>query len=201
MVALFRIEDLVSGKILIDGIDISRIPLDLLRNKLCIIPQDPVMFSASVRFNLDPFDEHTDEAIWSVLSDVNMKEHVLSLPSQLQEQVAEGGDNFSAGQRQLICIGRALLRKPRILVMDEATASIDAETDNFIQKMIRQKFENVTMLTIAHRLHTIIDSTRVLVMDAGHVGEYDVPEVLLSKENGLFKGLWDRHVGEGGEQK
>ena len=199
MVALFRIEDLVSGKILIDGIDISRIPLDLLRNKLCIIPQDPVMFSASVRFNLDPFDEHTDEAIWSVLSDVNMKEHVLSLPSQLQEQVAEGGDNFSAGQRQLICIGRALLRKPRILIMDEATASIDPETDNFIQKMIRQKFEDVTMLTIAHRLHTIIDSTRVLVMDAGHVGEYDVPEVLLNKENGLFKGLWDRHVGEGGD--
>ncbi len=199
MVALFRIEDLMSGTILIDGIDISRIPLDLLRNKLCIIPQDPVMFSASVRFNLDPFDEHTDEAIWAVLSDVNMKEHVLSLPSQLQEQVAEGGDNFSAGQRQLICIGRALLRKPRILIMDEATASIDPETDNFIQKMIRQKFENVTMLTIAHRLHTIIDSTRVLVMDAGHVGEYDVPEVLLNKENGLFKGLWERHKGEGGD--
>ncbi len=199
MVALFRIEDLVSGTILIDGIDISRIPLDLLRNKLCIIPQDPVMFSASVRFNLDPFDEHTDEAIWEVLADVNMKEHVLSLPSQLQEQVAEGGDNFSAGQRQLICIGRALLRKPRILIMDEATDSIDPETDNFIQKMIRQKFENVTMLTIAHRLHTIIDSTRVLVMDAGHVGEYDVPEVLLSKEGGLFKGLWERHVGEGGD--
>eukprot|EP01032_Pedospumella_encystans_P009078 gene9078-10720_t len=199
MVALFRIEDLVSGTILIDGIDISRIPLDLLRNKLCIIPQDPVMFSASVRFNLDPFDEHSDEAIWAVLADVNMKEHVLSLPSQLQEQVAEGGDNFSAGQRQLICIGRALLRKPRILIMDEATASIDPETDNFIQKMIRQKFENVTMLTIAHRLHTIIDSTRVLVMDAGHVGEYDVPEVLLSKEGGLFKGLWDRHMGEGAD--
>ena len=196
MVALLRIEDLVSGTILIDGIDISRIPLKLLRRRICIIPQDPVMFSTSVRFNLDPFDEHSDEAIWEVLSDVNMKEHVMSLPSQLQEQVAEGGGNLSVGQRQLICIGRALLRKPRILVMDEATASIDAETDNFIQKMIRQKFENVTMLTIAHRLHTIIDSTRVLVMDAGHVGEYDAPEILLNKEGGLFKGLWDLQEGD-----
>ncbi len=158
------------------------------------------MFSTSVRFNLDPFGEYTDEAIWDALDNVDMKQFVLDLPNQLQEQVAEGGANISVGQRQLICIGRALLRKPRILIMDEATASIDPETDNFIQKMIRQKFENVTMLTIAHRLHTIIDSTRVLVMDAGHVGEYDVPEVLLSKEGGLFKGLWDRHVGEGGEQ-
>lgn len=101
MVALFRIEDLVSGQILIDDIDISRIPLNLLRNKLCIIPQDPVMFSASVRFNLDPFDEHSDEELWEVLTDVNMKDHVLSLPSQLHEMVAEGGDNFSAGQRQV----------------------------------------------------------------------------------------------------
>ena len=226
MVALFRIEDLVSGQILIDDIDISRVSLNLLRNKLCIIPQDPVMFSASVRFNLDPFDEHSDEEIWAVLAEVNMREHVLSLPGQLAELVAEGGDNFSAGQRQvsrcttfacnvwvifllfllftdlfeqLICIGRALLRKPRILVMDEATASIDSETDNFIQKMIRSKFEGVTMLTIAHRLHTIVDSTKICVMDGGYVGEYDTPEVLLNKEGGQFKGLWDRHVSEGGE--
>ena len=101
MVALFRIEDLVSGQILIDGVDISRIPLLQLRNTLCIIPQDPVMFSAPVRFNLDPFDEHTDEEVWAVLEDVNMKEHVLSLPDKLQEMIAEGGDNFSAGQRQV----------------------------------------------------------------------------------------------------
>ena len=100
---------------------------------------------------------------------------------------------------QLICIGRALLRKPKILVMDEATASIDSETDSFIQKMIRQKFEDVTMLTIAHRLHTIVDSTKICVMDGGYVGEYDTPEVLLNKEGGQFKGLWDRHVSEGGE--
>jgi len=199
MVALFRIEDLMSGKILIDGIDIARIPLNLLRSKLCIIAQDPVMFSASVRFNLDPFEEHTDDAVWEALDDVDMKEFVLSLPSQLQEQVAEGGDNFSAGQRQLICIGRALLRKPRILIVDEAAASIDAETDEFVRKMIRRKFSNVTILTIAHRLRSLADSTRVLVMEAGRVAEYDVPEVLLNKENGLFKRMWGRHVGDGGK--
>lgn len=101
MVALFRIEELVEGRILIDGLDISRIPLPKLRSKLCIIPQDPVMFSASVRFNLDPFDEYTDEQVWTVLENVNMKDHVLSLPNKLDELVAEGGDNFSAGQRQV----------------------------------------------------------------------------------------------------
>jgi ATP-binding cassette subfamily C (CFTR/MRP) protein 1 len=199
MVALFRIEELAEGKILIDGLDISRIPLSKLRSKLCIIPQDPVMFSASVRFNLDPFNEYSDEEVWTVLDNVNMKDHVLSLPNKLDELVAEGGDNFSAGQRQLICIGRAILRKPKILVMDEATASIDAETDDFIQRMIRLKFKDCTVLTIAHRLHTIIDSTKVLVMDGGVVGEYDSPEALLAKENGQFKALWERHVSEGGK--
>ncbi len=188
-----------TGTILIDGIDISRIPLNVLRSKLCIIPQDPVMFSTSVRFNLDPFDEYTDEAIWDALDNVDMKQFVFDLPNKLQEQVAEGGENISVGQRQLICIGRALLRKPRILIMDEATASIDTETDEFIHKMIRQKFKNVTILTIAHRLHTIMDSARVLVMEAGLVAEYDVPEVLLSKENGLFKKMWSRHLGEDDE--
>lgn len=198
MVALFRIEELVAGRIVIDGIDISQIPLNTLRSKLCIIPQDPVMFSASVRFNLDPFDECTDEQVWDVLRDVNMKDHIMSLPNKLEELVAEGGDNFSAGQRQLICIGRAILRKPKILIMDEATASIDAETDNFIQRMIRTKFKPCTVLTIAHRLHTIIDSTKVLVLDGGHVAEYESPETLLSREDGMFKKLWDRHVSEGG---
>jgi ATP-binding cassette, subfamily C (CFTR/MRP), member 1 len=198
MVALFRIEELVEGRIIIDDIDISRLPLNTLRSKLCIIPQDPVMFSASVRFNLDPFKECTDEQVWEVLENVNMKEHILSLPNKLEELVAEGGDNFSAGQRQLICIGRAILRKPKILVMDEATASIDTETDNFIQRMIRTKFKDCTILTIAHRLHTIVDSTKILVMDAGFVGEFDTPEILMNKADGIFKGLWDRHVSEGG---
>ena len=198
MVALFRIENLAAGRILIDDIDIASIPLQSLRSKLCIIPQDPVMFSAAVRFNLDPFDEFSDEELWEVLRSVNMYDHVQSLPGKLSEMVAEGGDNFSAGQRQLICIARAILRKPKILVMDEATASIDRETDAFIQTMIRTKFADCTVLTIAHRLHTIIDSTKILVMEKGKVGEYDSAEMLLGKSEGLFKGLWERHVSEGG---
>lgn len=160
MIALFRIEEVAGGQITIDGIDTARIPLHVLRSRLGIIPQDPIMFSASVRFNLDPFDQYTDEAIWDMLDRVNMKDHVLSLPGKLQETVAEGGDNFSVGQRQLICIGRAVLRKPKILVLDEATASIDNENDLAIQQMVRTQFQQCTVLTIAHRLHTIIDSDR-----------------------------------------
>ncbi len=198
MVALFRIENLAGGRIMIDDIDTSTVALHTLRSKLCIIPQDPVMFSASVRFNLDPFDEFKDDEVWEVLRSVNMSDHVESMPGKLQEMVAEGGENFSAGQRQLICIARAILRKPKILVMDEATASIDSETDSLIQSMIRTKFADCTVLTIAHRLHTIIDSSKILVMDKGVVGEYDTPEVLLKKEEGLFKGLWERHLSEGG---
>lgn len=199
MVALFRIEELVEGQIFIDGVDISKIPVSALRKKLCIIPQDPVMFSASVRFNIDPFDEFSDAEIWAVLEDVNLKDFVKSLPSKLDEAITEGGDNLSAGQRQLICIARALLRKPKILVMDEATASIDKETDSLIQHMIRVKFANCTVLTIAHRLNTIIDSDKILVMDAGVAAEFGSPSELLNKETGIFKSLWERHVAEGGE--
>jgi ATP-binding cassette, subfamily C (CFTR/MRP), member 1 len=193
MIALFRIQELAAGSISIDGIDTSRIPLHKLRSKLGIIPQDPVIFSASVRFNLDPFDEFSDAQLWDVLSSVDMKDHVLSLPGKLQEEVAEGGDNFSTGQRQLICIARALLRRPKILILDEATASIDNETDSMIQRMVRQNFKDSTVLTIAHRLHTIIDSDRILVLDSGNVAEMDSPDNLLANPDGLFKSLWDRH--------
>ena len=190
----------------IDGIDTSRIPLHKLRSKLGIIPQDPVLFSASIRFNLDPFDEFSDAQIWDVLTSVEMKDHVMSLSGKLIEEVAEGGDNFSTGQRQLICIARALLRHPKILVMDEATASIDNETDAMIQRMVRQNFKESTVLTIAHRLHTIIDSDRILVLDSGSVAEMDSPENLLANPNGMFKSLWDRHkkshgMGMGASQK
>eukprot|EP01040_Poterioochromonas_malhamensis_P005555 gene5555-5971_t len=194
MVALFRIQELAGGSLSIDNIDISTVPLDVLRKKLGIIPQDPVMFSASIRFNLDPFREFKDEDLWNVLDSVNIKEHVLSLPKKLEEEVSEGGDNFSAGQRQLICIARAILRKPKILVLDEATASIDNETDNLIQSMIRKEFTQCTVLTIAHRLNTIIDSDRVMVLDQGKLMELASPKELLEKSDGMFKGLWERHL-------
>mmetsp|Transcript_17293 Transcript_17293/g.18755 ORF Transcript_17293/g.18755 Transcript_17293/m.18755 type:complete len:203 (+) Transcript_17293:2-610(+) len=194
MVALFRIQELAGGTLSIDNIDISTVPLDVLRKKLGIIPQDPVMFSASIRFNLDPFREFKDEDLWNVLDSVNIKEHVLSLPKKLEEEVSEGGDNFSAGQRQLICIARAILRKPKILVLDEATASIDNETDNLIQSMIRKEFTQCTVLTIAHRLNTIIDSDRVMVLEQGKLMELAAPQDLLEKKDGLFKALWERHL-------
>jgi ATP-binding cassette, subfamily C (CFTR/MRP), member 1 len=193
MIGLFRIQELALGSITIDGLDTKTIPLRTLRSRLGIIPQDPVLFSASVRFNLDPFTKHTDAQIWSVLDQVNMKDHVTTLPGKLSEEVAEGGDNFSTGQRQLICIARALLRKPKILVLDEATASIDNETDEMIQRMVRVNFKDCTVLTIAHRLNTIIDSDRVIVMDAGLMAEFGPPETLLKNEEGAFKSLWDKH--------
>ena len=189
MVALFRIENF-RGSITIDGIDTKTIPLSTLRSKIGIIPQDPVMFAATVRFNLDPLNIHTDEEIWAVLEKVDMKKVIQSLPDLLEDKVSEGGDNFSAGQRQLICIARALLRNPRILVLDEATASIDNETDTMIQTMIRSSFTNSTLLTIAHRLHTIIDADKIMVMDNGKVAEMDAPSNLLKIDNGIFKGLW-----------
>jgi len=124
---------------------------------------------------------------------VDLESYILSLPNQLKEEVAEGGENFSAGQRQLICISRALLRKPKILVLDEATASIDNETDELIQKLVRESFKNCTVLTIAHRLNTIIDSDRVMVLNEGNLMEFDSPDALLSDPTGMFRGLWDRH--------
>ncbi|CAM9244868.1 unnamed protein product, partial [Ectocarpus fasciculatus] len=193
MNALFRMEKLNGGCILIDGVDTRQVPLQILRSRLGIIPQDPIMFSASVRFNLDPFSIHSDNELWGILDSVDMKNYVSSLPNGLNEEVAEGGDNFSAGQRQLICIGRALLRKPKILVMDEATASIDNETDNLIQRVVRDIFKSSTVLTIAHRLNTIVDSDCIMVLEDGKLGEMGSPEDLLSRRDGLFKSLWDRH--------
>lgn len=194
MVSLFRIENPCAGSISIDGVDLQTVPLHVLRPKLGIIPQDAVVFSITVRFNLDPFDEFPDSVLWDVLDRVAMKETVMSFPLKLAEIVSEGGDNFSAGQRQLLCIARVLLRQPKVLVLDEATASVDNETDDLIQKMVRDKFKDSTVLTIAHRLHTVIDANRIMLLNDGLIAELDAPAKLLENKVGLFSELWKKHV-------
>lgn len=182
--ALFRMTDF-KGKILIDNIDTKQISLKELRNSISIIPQEPVLFSGSVRHNLDPFNRYNDETIWAALNSVRLKKLVAELDGGLDANVVEGGHNFSAGQRQLFCLARAILRRNPILVLDEATANVDPETDSFIQATIRDMFRNCTVLTIAHRLNTIMDSDRVLVLDSSQVREYDEPHLLLAKEGFL----------------
>ncbi|XP_077439067.1 ATP-binding cassette sub-family C member 2 [Vanacampus margaritifer] len=183
---LFRIIEAAEGRILIDGVDISKIGLHDLRNNLTIIPQDPVLFSGTLRMNLDPFDKSSDEALWKVLELSHLKEYVAGLQEGLQHEVAEGGENLSVGQRQLLCLARALLRKSRILILDEATAAVDLETDDLIQTTIRKEFAHCTVLTIAHRLHSIMDSSRVMVLDAGRIVEFDSPSNLLDKQGHFY---------------
>ncbi|KFZ64379.1 Canalicular multispecific organic anion transporter 2, partial [Antrostomus carolinensis] len=182
---LFRILEAVKGEIKIDGVNISEIGLHDVRSRLTIIPQDPVLFSGTLRMNLDPFNKYSDEEIWKALELSHLKRFVSSQPSMLDYECSEGGENLSVGQRQLVCLARALLRKTRILILDEATAAIDLETDDLIQMTIRTQFEDCTVLTIAHRLNTIMDYTRVLVLDNGTVAEFDTPASLIASK-GLF---------------
>ncbi|EXC25625.1 ABC transporter C family member 2 [Morus notabilis] len=184
--ALFRIVELERGRILIDDCDIGKFGLADLRKVLGIIPQSPVLFSGSVRFNLDPFNEHNDQDLWEALERAHLKNAIARNSFGLDAEVSEAGENFSVGQRQLLSLARALLRRSKILVLDEATAAVDVRTDALIQKTIREEFKLCTMLIIAHRLNTIIDCDRVLLLDAGRVLEYDTPEALLSKEDSAF---------------
>ncbi|XP_072526196.1 ATP-binding cassette sub-family C member 2-like [Salminus brasiliensis] len=183
---LFRIMEAADGRILIDGVDIARLGLHDLRSRLTIIPQDPVLFSGTLRMNLDPFEKFSDEEIWTVLQLAHLKEYVGSLAAGLQHEVAEGGENLSVGQRQLLCLARALLRKSKILILDEATAAVDLETDDLIQTTIRREFSHCTVLTIAHRINTILDSSRVMVLDAGRIVEFGSPGALLQKQGHFF---------------
>ncbi|XP_055086826.1 ATP-binding cassette sub-family C member 4-like isoform X2 [Periophthalmus magnuspinnatus] len=183
--ALFRLAE-PEGRIMIDGVLTSEIGLHTLRQKMSIIPQDPVLFTGTMRKNLDPFSQHTDEDLWNALQEVQMKVVVEELPSKLETLLSEAGANFSVGQRQLVCLARAILRKNRILIIDEATANVDPRTDSLIQQTIRDKFQECTVLTIAHRLHTIIDCDKILVLDAGRIQEYDEPHVLLQNHHSLL---------------
>uniref|UniRef100_A0A8C8HQ97 ATP-binding cassette, sub-family C (CFTR/MRP), member 2 n=1 Tax=Oncorhynchus tshawytscha TaxID=74940 RepID=A0A8C8HQ97_ONCTS len=183
---LFRIIEAAEGRILIDGTDIATLGLHDLRTRLTIIPQDPVLFSGTLRMNLDPFETFSDEEIWRVLELSHLKEYVGGLQEGLTHEVSEGGENLSIGQRQLLCLARALLRKSRILILDEATAAVDLETDSLIQKTIRREFSYCTVLTIAHRLHSILDSSRVMVLDAGKIVEFDSPSTLFNKQGHFY---------------
>ncbi|XP_038654866.1 multidrug resistance-associated protein 7 [Scyliorhinus canicula] len=186
--ALFRLVELNEGQIFIDNIDIKRIRLLDLRSKLAIIPQDPFLFSGTVRENLDPLGHHTELELKAVLEECHLLE-VTERMGGLDAELGDRGRNLSIGQRQLICLARALLTRAKILCIDEATASIDRKTDQLLQETIRQQFADKTVLTIAHRLNTIMDSNRVLVLDAGRVKEFDSPTVLSRNEDSFFYGI------------
>ncbi|KFM76471.1 Multidrug resistance-associated protein 1, partial [Stegodyphus mimosarum] len=174
------------GYITIDGIDISKIGLHTLRSKLTIIPQDPVLFTGSLRSNLDPNKEYKDADVWKCLERAHLKDYIISQPQGLEFQIAEGGVNLSLGQRQLVCLARSLLKRTKILVLDEPTAAVDPETDHMIQETIRTEFQDCTVITIAHRLNTVMDYDTIIVMESGKVIEHGSPKDLMKNPNSVF---------------
>ncbi|XP_046565290.1 multidrug resistance-associated protein 1-like [Haliotis rubra] len=187
--ALFRILEAAGGSIVIDGINIAEIGLYDVRSRLTILPQDPVLFSGTMRMNLDPFNEFSDTEIWRSLDRAHLRRFVVEVPGQLMYECGEGGENLSVGQRQLVCLARALLRHTKILVLDEATAAVDMETDSLIQKTIRDAFDECTVITIAHRLNTVMDYDKILVMASGRIQETGSPEDLLKDGKSVFYGM------------
>ncbi|GMJ01076.1 ATP-binding cassette C14, multidrug resistance-associated protein 10 [Hibiscus trionum] len=179
--ALFRVVEPTGGKIIIDGIDICTLGLHDLRSRFGIIPQEPVLFEGTVRSNIDPVGQFSDEEIWKSLERCLLKDVVASKPYKLDSLVVDNGDNWSVGQRQLLCLGRVMLKRSRLLFMDEATASVDSQTDAVIQKIIREEFAACTIISIAHRIPTVMDCDKVLVVDAGRAKEFDKPSRLLEK--------------------
>ncbi|KAG0005591.1 hypothetical protein BGZ79_003502 [Entomortierella chlamydospora] len=188
--ALFRIIEAAKGSIIIDGVDISTLGLHELRSRLTIIPQDPFLFGESIRANLDPLNKYNDAEIWAALESASLKNYVQTLPEALSTTIENGGENMSLGQRQLMSLARAMITKnTRVLCLDEATAAIDVETDNAIQRALRREFSGCTVLTIAHRINTIMDSDRILVLEKGQVAEYDSPQNLLQNKDSIFYSL------------
>ncbi|RLU26513.1 hypothetical protein DMN91_000309 [Ooceraea biroi] len=183
--ALFRLA-CVEGEIYIDKVSTDAIALHDFRSKISIIPQEPFLFTGSLRQNLDPFDQYSDAVLWQALQDVELKETISEMAAGLNTKVSDEGSNFSVGQRQLLCLARAIIRNNRIMVLDEATANIDPYTDSLIQKTVRTKFLNCTVFTIAHRLNTIMDNDRIIVMNAGCLVEFDHPYVLLQLKGWFY---------------
>ncbi|PAV82064.1 hypothetical protein WR25_11104 [Diploscapter pachys] len=199
--ALFRMIEPAGGTIVIDGVDVTQIGLHDLRGNITIIPQDPVLFSGTLRFNLDPFNNCSDEQIWEALEMAHLKLFVSTLPTGLDHVISEGGENISVGQRQLVCLARALLRHTKLLVLDEATAAVDVSTDALIQTTIREQFADCTVFTIAHRLNTIMDYDRIMVLDKGLIAEFDSPQELLDDKNSMFAKMAADAANESSQQQ
>ncbi|KAH9492765.1 Multidrug resistance-associated protein 4 [Bulinus truncatus] len=183
--ALFRLAQ-PKGTIYIDSVDIGKLGLYELRSKISVIPQDPILFSQTLRWNLDPLEEYSDERLWHALEQVQLKRKVEQMPGMLDADIQENGANLSVGQRQLICLARAILKHNRILILDEATANVDQETDNIIQRTVRARFRDSTVLIIAHRLYTVMDCDRIMVLENGELVEFDSPYNLLKNNDGIF---------------
>lgn len=194
----FRLVEPAAGRIVIDGIDISRLGLHDLRSRFGIIPQEPVLFEGTVRSNIDPIGQYSDDEIWKSLERCQLKDVVSSKPEKLDSLVVDSGDNWSVGQRQLLCLGRVMLKRSRLLFMDEATASVDSQTDAMIQKIIREDFTACTIISIAHRIPTVMDCDRVLVVDAGIAREFDKPSHLLERPS-LFGALVQEYANRSSE--
>ena len=191
--SLFRLIDLSDGTVEIDGVNIKEVGLHTLRTKIGYIPQQPFLFSGTVTENLDPFHHRTDEEIISVLKKTYLWDYVSTLNGELDHQIYDPNLTFSQGGKQLMCLARELLRDCKILVLDEATANIDYYTDQLIQKTLREECKSQTMLTIAHRISTVIDSDRILVMEKGRVAEYDHPFKLLTQKDTDYEITSDGH--------
>ncbi|KAJ3026956.1 UNVERIFIED_CONTAM: hypothetical protein HDU68_004744 [Siphonaria sp. JEL0065] len=201
--ALFRLVSPSQGRVTIDGIDASQLELKTLRSRMSIIPQEPFCFRGTFRFNLDPTESHTDAELWNALTSVQLKELVESMPGKLDAFISEMGGSLSVGERQLVCLARAILRRSKIFVMDEATSAVDLNTDSLVAKVLRERggvFYGVTTLTIAHRLNTIIDYDYVMVLDDGNLVEYGVPAELLRKSITDSDAYFSRLVNETGPE-
>lgn len=192
--SLFRFMEPASGRILIDGVDISKLGLEDLRSRLTIIPQDPVLFSGTLRHNLDPFGQYTDAELWAAVKRSHLVDNVNDEenPITLDSPVTENGSNWSQGQRQLIALARALVKKSSLIILDEATSSVDFDTDHKIQQTIRKEFVDCSLLCIAHRIRTVADYDRILVLDHGEVKEFDTPYNLIRREGGIFRQMCER---------
>ncbi|KDO25419.1 hypothetical protein SPRG_09361 [Saprolegnia parasitica CBS 223.65] len=189
--ALFRINEVASGHMYMDGVDTKSVGLKTLRESMAIIPQNPILFKGTLRNYLDPFDDYSDDQLWDVLTKVRMQSRVATEELKLESPIEENGENYSVGERQMLCMARALLRQSKIVVMDEATAAIDHETDQNLQQVIRTAFAKSTVLTVAHRLDTVLDCDRIMVFDQGRCVQCDTPQALIDAGEGIFFELCD----------